>query len=135
MCPGHLPARLSDRAALHERPREPELAGVLDSSNYLGFVGSRTGQHQSMVLHLIGLIVLGLLVGALGRLFHPGRDRMGVVMTMVIGVASVVLAGLIIGGLLGFILAVIIGVLLVALWSHIESRRAAPKWKRTLHVD
>jgi uncharacterized membrane protein YeaQ/YmgE (transglycosylase-associated protein family) len=87
-----------------------------------------------MVLHIIVLIVLGLIVGALGRLFHPGRDRMGILMTMAIGVASVVIAGLIIGGLLGFILAVIIGVVLVALWSHIESRRA-PKWKRTLHVD
>ena len=89
-----------------------------------------------MVLHIIGLIVLGLLVGALGRLFHPGHDRMGLVMTMVIGVASVVIAGLLIGGLLGFILAVVIGVVLVALWSrYIESRREPPKWKRTLHVD
>lgn len=89
-----------------------------------------------MVLHIIGLIVLGLLVGALGRLFHPGHDRMGLVMTMVIGVASVVIAGLLIGGLLGFILAVVIGVVLVALWSrYIEPRRAPPKWKRTLHVD
>ena len=87
-----------------------------------------------MVLHIIVLILLGLLVGALGRLFHPGRDRMGIVMTMVIGVASVVIAGLIIGGLLGFVLAVVIGVVLVVLWSHIEARRK-PNWKRTLHVD
>ena len=80
-----------------------------------------------MVLHIIGLIVLGLLVGALGRLFHPGHDRMGIVMTMVIGVASVVIAGLLIGGLLGFILAVVIGVVLVALWSrYIEPRREPP---------
>ena len=89
-----------------------------------------------MILHIIGLIVLGLLVGALGRLFHPGRDRMGILMTMVIGVASVVLAGLLIGGLIGFILAVVIGIVLVALWSHfVETRREPPKWKRTLHVD
>jgi uncharacterized membrane protein YeaQ/YmgE (transglycosylase-associated protein family) len=89
-----------------------------------------------MALHIIGLIVLGLLVGALGRLFHPGRDRMGIVMTMVIGVASVVIAGLLIGGLLGFILAVIIGIVLVALWSHfVEARRQPPKWKRALRVD
>lgn len=61
---------------------------------------------------------------------------MGIVMTMVIGVASVVIAGLLIGGLLGFILAVVIGVVLVALWSHfVEPRREAPRWKRTMHVD
>jgi uncharacterized membrane protein YeaQ/YmgE (transglycosylase-associated protein family) len=89
-----------------------------------------------MVLHIIALIVLGLLVGALGRLFHPGRDRMGIVMTMVVGVASVLIAGLLIGGFLGFIVAVIIGVVLVALWSHfVQARRESPKWKRTLHVD
>jgi uncharacterized membrane protein YeaQ/YmgE (transglycosylase-associated protein family) len=101
----------------------------------LSYFNSKSGHHFNMVLHIIGLIVLGLLVGALGRLFHPGRDRMGIVMTMVIGVASVVIAGLLIGGLLGFILAVIIGVVLVALWSRVEARREPPKWKRTLHVD
>src|SRR6516164_4328882 len=128
MCPGHLPGRLGDRAACTSG-RGSRARRRSRFINDLGFVGSRTGQHQSMVLHIIGLVVLGLLVGALGRLFHPGRDRMGIVMTMVIGVASVVIAGLIIGGLLGFVLAVVIGVVLVALWSHIEARRK-PNWKR-----
>ena len=40
-----------------------------------------------MILHIIGLIVVGLVVGALGRLFHPGRDAMAPVMTGIIGVA------------------------------------------------
>jgi uncharacterized membrane protein YeaQ/YmgE (transglycosylase-associated protein family) len=35
------------------------------------------------VLHIIGVVLVGLLVGVLGRLFHPGRDKMGLVMTMV----------------------------------------------------
>ena len=101
----------------------------------LCFFGFKSGQPVAMVLHIIGLIVLGLLVGALGRLFHPGRDRMGILMTMAIGVASVVIAGLLIGGLLGFILAVVIGIVLVALWSRLVEARRAPKWKRALHVD
>jgi uncharacterized membrane protein YeaQ/YmgE (transglycosylase-associated protein family) len=50
------------------------------------------------MLHIIGLVLIGLLVGALGRLFHPGRDKMGLLMTMVIGVASVLIAGLLIHG-------------------------------------
>ena len=100
-----------------------------------GFFDFNNGQPLAMVLHIIGLVVLGLLVGALGRLFHPGRDRMGILMTMAIGVASVVIAGLLIGGLLGFILAVIVGVVLVALWSRLVEARRAPKWKRALHVD
>lgn len=37
-----------------------------------------------MILHIIGLILVGLVVGALGRLFHPGSDPIGLVMTTVI---------------------------------------------------
>jgi len=86
-----------------------------------------------MILHIIGLIVVGLVVGALGRLFHPGRDAMGFVMTGIIGVASLLIAGLLIGGWLGFVVAVVIGVVLVSLWSHfVERRRQAPWWRRTV---
>jgi uncharacterized membrane protein YeaQ/YmgE (transglycosylase-associated protein family) len=81
--------------------------------------------------HIIGLIVAGLIVGALGRLFHRGRDPMGLLMTLAIGVASVLIAGLLIGGFLGFVLAVIIGVGLVALWSH-HRERQTPWWRRPL---
>ena len=84
-----------------------------------------------MILHIIGLIVVGLVVGALGRLFHPGRDAMGWILTCAIGVASVLVAGLVIGGWLGFVLAIVIGVVLVSLWSHfVERRRQAPWWRR-----
>jgi uncharacterized membrane protein YeaQ/YmgE (transglycosylase-associated protein family) len=86
-----------------------------------------------MILHMIGLIVVGLVVGPLGRLFHPGRDAMGFVTTGAIGVASLLVAGLLIGGWLGFVLAVVIGVVLVSLWSHfVERRRQAPWWRRTV---
>jgi uncharacterized membrane protein YeaQ/YmgE (transglycosylase-associated protein family) len=81
--------------------------------------------------HIIGLIVAGLIVGALGRLFHRGRDPMGLLMTIAIGVASVLIAGLLIGGFLGFVLAVIIGVGLVAVWSHFRARQT-PWWRRPL---
>ena len=85
------------------------------------------------MLHIISLIIIGVLVGALGRLFHPGRDRMGILMTLTIGVASVLIAGLLIGGFLGFVLAVVIGVALVALWSHyVERPRQSPWWRKPL---
>lgn len=86
-----------------------------------------------MVAHIIGLVLIGLLVGALGRLFHPGRDRMGLLMTMAIGVASVVIAGLLVGGFIGFVVAVVVGVCLVALWSHMVEQRK-PGWRRSLHI-
>jgi uncharacterized membrane protein YeaQ/YmgE (transglycosylase-associated protein family) len=87
------------------------------------------------VLHIIGLVLVGLLVGALGRLFHPGRDKMGLLMTMVIGVASVLIAGMLIHGFLGFIIAVVIGVLLVGLWSRLVEARRTPTWRQKLRMD
>jgi uncharacterized membrane protein YeaQ/YmgE (transglycosylase-associated protein family) len=63
---------------------------------------------------LIGLIVAGLIVGALGRLVNPGRDPMGLLLTMAIGVASVLLVyWLIVDGVLGFIIAIIVAAILV----------------------
>jgi uncharacterized membrane protein YeaQ/YmgE (transglycosylase-associated protein family) len=87
------------------------------------------------VLHIIGLILIGLLVGALGRLFHPGRDKMGLLMTLVIGVASVLIAGMLIHGFLGFIIAIVIGVVLVALWSRLVEARRTPTWRGKLRMD
>jgi uncharacterized membrane protein YeaQ/YmgE (transglycosylase-associated protein family) len=87
------------------------------------------------MLHIIGLILIGLLVGALGRLFHPGRDKMGLLMTMVIGVGSVLIAGMLIHGFLGFIIAVVIGVALVALWSRLVEARRTPRWRQKLRMD
>lgn len=87
------------------------------------------------MLHFIALLVLGLIVGALGRLFHPGRDKMGLLMTMVIGVASVLIAGMLIHGFLGFIIAVVVGVLLVALWSRFVEPRRAPTWRQKLKTN
>ena len=87
------------------------------------------------MLHIIALIILGLLVGLLGRLFHPGRDKMGLLMTIGIGVASVLIAGLLIHGFLGFIVAVVVGVVLVALWSRLVEARRTPGWRRKLGLD
>jgi uncharacterized membrane protein YeaQ/YmgE (transglycosylase-associated protein family) len=68
-----------------------------------------------MIGRVIGLIVAGLIIGALGRLFHPGRDPMPIWLTIAIGIAAALIAGVLIGGILGFVLAVAIAVALVAL--------------------
>jgi uncharacterized membrane protein YeaQ/YmgE (transglycosylase-associated protein family) len=78
---------------------------------------------------IIGLIIAGLIVGALGRLFHPGNDPMGLLMTIGIGIASVIIAGLIIGhhGIWTFLIAVVIGVVLVALVGRVLANRGATR--------
>jgi uncharacterized membrane protein YeaQ/YmgE (transglycosylase-associated protein family) len=75
---------------------------------------------------IVALVVSGLIVGALGRLLHPGPDPMGIVMTILVGIAANLLVGLVlhaaVGPILSFILAVVVAALLVALWSRMTPR-------------
>ena len=66
-------------------------------------------------MHWIRFIVVGAIVGALGRLFHRGRDPMGWLLTIVIGVVSMIIAAAISSGWLAFVIGVIVAVVLVAL--------------------
>ena len=66
-----------------------------------------------MLGRIIGLVVAGLIVGGLGRLVHPGPDPIPIWLTLVIGLVSAIVAGILISGVLGFILAVLIAALLV----------------------
>ena len=66
-------------------------------------------------MHWIWFILVGALVGALGRLLHPGRDAMGWLLTIAIGIVSMIIAAAISGGWLAFIIGVVIAVILVAL--------------------
>ena len=74
----------------------------------------------------IWLIIVGAVVGALGRLIHPGRDPMGWIVTILVGIASLVIAGLIFGGALQFIVGIVVAVILVALVGRFFGQRGAP---------
>ena len=71
-----------------------------------------------MIGYIIGLIIVGLIVGALGRLLHPGRDPMGLGVTIAIGIIAMLVAGLIFRGVLGFIVGVLVAIGLVALYAR-----------------
>jgi uncharacterized membrane protein YeaQ/YmgE (transglycosylase-associated protein family) len=75
--------------------------------------------------YIIGLIIAGAIVGALGRLFHPGRDPMGILLTIGIGIAALLIAGLIFHGVVGFVVGVIVAVVLVALVGRVTAGRGA----------
>ncbi|MBN3726220.1 GlsB/YeaQ/YmgE family stress response membrane protein [Burkholderia sp. Ac-20379] len=45
------------------------------------------------MIHLIETLVVGLVVGLLARALKPGNDKMGIVMTIVLGIAGSVVAG------------------------------------------
>jgi uncharacterized membrane protein YeaQ/YmgE (transglycosylase-associated protein family) len=77
-------------------------------------------------MEIIWLIIVGLIVGALGRLVNPGRDPMGLLLTMAIGVASVLIVyELIIDGVIGFIISVIVAAILVTIVGRVWGSRGS----------
>jgi uncharacterized membrane protein YeaQ/YmgE (transglycosylase-associated protein family) len=78
-------------------------------------------------MHWIWFIIVGALVGALGRLLHPGRDAMGWLLTIGIGIVSMIIAAAISSGWLAFIIGVVVAVILVALVGRLggDRRRGA----------
>jgi uncharacterized membrane protein YeaQ/YmgE (transglycosylase-associated protein family) len=39
-------------------------------------------------MHLIWTLIIGFIVGLLGRALHPGDDKMGIILTTVLGIAG-----------------------------------------------
>ncbi|MCU1277663.1 MAG: GlsB/YeaQ/YmgE family stress response rane protein [bacterium] len=46
-------------------------------------------------MHILAMLIVGLIVGALAKLFMPGRDPGGILVTMMIGIAGSFVAGFI----------------------------------------
>jgi uncharacterized membrane protein YeaQ/YmgE (transglycosylase-associated protein family) len=74
----------------------------------------------------VWLIIVGAIVGALGRLINPGRDPMGWIVTILIGIASLVVAGLIFSGFWQFVIGVIVAIVLVGLVGRLFAARGRP---------
>lgn len=84
---------------------------------------------------MIGFIIAGLVIGALARLIKPGRQNLGLVTTLLLGLAGSVIGGLVAnllgtGGIfelnvLGFIVAVVAAVLLIGIAQSVAGRRTS----------
>ena len=76
-------------------------------------------------MHWIWFIIVGAIVGVLGRLVHPGRDPMGFLMTIAVGIVAMIIAAAISSGWIAFVIGVVIAALLVMLIGRFtgESRR------------
>lgn len=82
---------------------------------------------------MIGFIVAGLIIGALARLIKPGKQNLGLLATLLLGLAGSVIGGVIASLLgtgdifelnfLGFIVAVIAAVLLIGVAESLTGRR------------
>jgi uncharacterized membrane protein YeaQ/YmgE (transglycosylase-associated protein family) len=62
-------------------------------------------------VNIVVLLIVGLVVGALGRAVVPGKQSMPIWLTLLIGVGSLLLAGLVFSSLL---LEVVVGTLIAA---------------------
>jgi len=75
-------------------------------------------------MQIIGLIIVGLIIGVLARVVLPGRQRIGLPLTLVLGVLGAVIAGLIASALgtgkitelnvIGFLVAIPVAAALIA---------------------
>lgn len=86
---------------------------------------------------MIGFLVAGLIIGALARLIVPGKQNLGILATLALGLVGSLIGGLIAQffgtgdiwelNVLGFVLAVIAAVLLIGVAEGIagRSRRGA----------
>ena len=81
-----------------------------------------------MILFILGLIVTGLILGALARLLVPGRDPMSIGGTILLGIVGSIVGGLIgravfdnDGG--GFLLALVATILLLLVWRRTAGSR------------
>jgi uncharacterized membrane protein YeaQ/YmgE (transglycosylase-associated protein family) len=87
-----------------------------------------------MIGFIIGLIVIGLIAGALARLLVPGRDPMGIGATIVLGIVGSFIGGFLWNaqvvsgdqdgvspaGLIGSVIGAVIALLV---WRAVEGRR------------
>ena len=46
-------------------------------------------------MHILWMLIIGLVIGALAKLIMPGKDPGGIIVTMLIGVAGSIIAGFI----------------------------------------
>ena len=82
---------------------------------------------------MIGFIVAGLIVGALARLFKPGKQNLSLLMTLVIGLAGSLVGGLLASllgtgdffelNVLGFIASVVAAVLFIGVAEGLSGKR------------
>jgi uncharacterized membrane protein YeaQ/YmgE (transglycosylase-associated protein family) len=83
-------------------------------------------------MHLLWMIVVGLIVGALAKLIMPGRDPGGIIVTMLLGIGGSILAGLLgravgwytEGQPAGFIASVVGAIVILAIYRLIIGRTA-----------
>jgi uncharacterized membrane protein YeaQ/YmgE (transglycosylase-associated protein family) len=79
---------------------------------------------------IIAWLITGLVIGGLAHLLVPGRQRIGILRTLVFGVVGALVGGIITAAILGaghliitFLVSLVVAALLIGAVSHPRSRR------------
>jgi uncharacterized membrane protein YeaQ/YmgE (transglycosylase-associated protein family) len=74
-------------------------------------------------------LVIGLVVGAVGHLLVPGRQRIGILLTVAFGIVGAIIGGIVTTAIIGaghtiitFIVAIVVAALLISVVGHPRSR-------------
>ena len=79
---------------------------------------------------IIATILLGLVIGVVARFLHPGKERMGLLMTILLGLAGSFSAGMVgqyfgwyqAGEGAGFIASVVVAIVLLAIYGRVRDK-------------
>ncbi|MFE8643835.1 GlsB/YeaQ/YmgE family stress response membrane protein [Sphingomonas sp. NCPPB 2930] len=82
-------------------------------------------------MSIIGTILVGLIVGLIARAIKPGKDAMGWIMTIILGIAGSFLAGYVgqamgwyaVGEPAGWIASVVGAIVLLVLYNLVAKKR------------
>jgi uncharacterized membrane protein YeaQ/YmgE (transglycosylase-associated protein family) len=79
---------------------------------------------------IIAWLITGLVIGGLAHLLVPGRQRIGILLTLLFGIVGALVGGFITAAILGaghiiitFIVSLVVAALLIAVVNHPAGRR------------
>ncbi|MRN37743.1 GlsB/YeaQ/YmgE family stress response membrane protein [Neisseria sp. N95_16] len=78
----------------------------------------------------LGTILVGFIVGVLAKFLHPGNDKLGFIMTTLLGIAGAALAGVVgealgwyqVGEGAGWIASTIFAIIILAVYTRIVKK-------------
>ena len=90
---------------------------------------------------IIAWLIIGLVIGALARLLVPGRQHVGLILTILIGIVAALIGGIVTTAIIGvghtlitFIVALVAAALLVSAFTtrgygRYQARRRSRRWR------
>ena len=84
---------------------------------------------MTIICHHRFWLIIGLVVGGLAHLLVPGRQRIGILLTLLFGIVGALIGGFVTAAILGaghaiitFIVSLVVAALLISAISHPRSR-------------